>query len=102
MGSPLYMAPEQLRQERLDVRVDVWGLGVTLYELMVGVTPFESEVPAMVLAGIFSRPPQPIRDDRDDVPEGLEQIVLRCLAKEPAERFASVTALAEALDDYVG
>jgi serine/threonine-protein kinase len=102
MGSPLYMAPEQLRQEKLDARVDVWGLGVTLYELLVAVTPFESQMPAMVLAGIFGRPPPSIRDERDDVPEALEALVFRCLSKERSERFASVTALSEALEPYTG
>ncbi|MGZ3450251.1 MAG: serine/threonine-protein kinase [Polyangiales bacterium] len=102
MGSPLYMSPEQLRQEKLDARVDVWGLGVTLYELLVGVTPFESEMPAMVLAGIFSRTPPSIRDERDDVTEALEALVFRCLAKDRGDRFASVTALAEALEPYAG
>jgi serine/threonine-protein kinase len=102
MGSPLYMAPEQLRQEKLDVRVDVWGLGVTLYELLLAVTPFESEMPAMVLAGIFGRPPHPLREERDDVPEGLEALIFKCLAKEREGRFASVTALSEALEPYAG
>jgi len=98
MGSPLYMSPEQLRQEKLDARVDVWGLGVTLYELLVGFTPFESEMPAMVLAGIFNRAPPPMRDERDDVPRALEAIVERCLAKDRGARYASVSALSEALE----
>ncbi|MBL8719019.1 MAG: serine/threonine protein kinase [Myxococcales bacterium] len=99
MGSPLYMAPEQIRCERVDARADVWALGVTLYELLVGVTPFESEVPAMVLAGILGRSAPPIRDDRPDVSERLEAIVFRCLEKDKSGRFASASALAEALED---
>lgn len=98
MGSPLYMAPEQIRCERVDARADVWALGATLYELLVGVTPFENEIPAMVLAGILGRTAPPIRDDRPDVSEALEAIVFRCLEKDKAARFASVTALAEALE----
>jgi len=100
MGSPLYMAPEQLRAERVDIRADVWALGITLYELLSGITPFEAPVPAMVMAAIFGRPPMSLCDERPDVPAELEQIIFRCLAKDPAERFASVAALAEALEPY--
>jgi len=101
MGSPLYMAPEQLRCERLDARVDVWALGATLYELLAGITPFEAEVPAMVLAGILTHAPHPLRAEREDVSEELERVILRCLAKDPRDRFASVTALQEALEDHL-
>ncbi len=101
MGSPLYMSPEQLRQDDLDVRTDIWALGITLYELLVGVTPFESEVPALVMAGIFTQPPVPMRDDRPDVSEALEAVIFRCLEKDREARFASVHALREALDPFL-
>ncbi|MBI2394420.1 MAG: serine/threonine protein kinase [Deltaproteobacteria bacterium] len=100
MGSPLYMSPEQLRAERVDARVDVWALGVTLFELLAGITPFEAPIPAMVLAAIFGKPPLPLREERPDVPPELEAIVLRCLEKDSSRRFASVSALAEALEPY--
>lgn len=100
MGSPLYMAPEQLRQEKLDARADIWALGVTLFELLAGITPFESRVPAMVLAGILGRPPLPLREERPDVPEELEQVILRCLEKDRDKRFGSAIALREALEPF--
>lgn len=101
MGSPMYMAPEQLRGERVDARADVWALGVTLYELLAGITPFEASVPAMVYAAILTQAPHPLRDERDDVSEELERVILRCLEKEPARRFASAIALREALEDHL-
>lgn len=100
MGSPLYMAPEQLRAERVDTRADVWALGVTLYELLSGITPFEAPVPAMVMAAIFGKPPMSLREERPDVPPELEAVVFRCLAKDPGDRFASVAALSEALEPW--
>lgn len=101
MGSPMYMAPEQLRGERVDARADVWALGVTLYELLAGITPFEASVAAMVYAAILTQAPHPLRDERDDVSEELERVILRCLEKEPARRFASALALREALEDHL-
>jgi serine/threonine-protein kinase len=101
MGSPMYMAPEQLRGERVDPRADVWALGVTLYELLAGITPFEASVPAMALAAILTQPPHPLREERDDVSEELERVILRCLEKEPARRYGSAIALREALEDHL-
>ena len=100
MGSPLYMSPEQIRCERVDARADIWALGVTLFELLVGVTPFEGDAPAMVLAGILGRSAPSILEDRPDVPVALDAIVLRCLEKERLRRFASAAALAEALERF--
>jgi serine/threonine-protein kinase len=96
-GTPVYMAPEQMRSGGvIDARTDVWGLGVTLYALLTGEAPFRAgsllEIHERILGGAPS-----VRATRPDVPEALEAILLRCMAKDPADRFANVAELGAAL-----
>jgi serine/threonine-protein kinase len=98
LGSPQYMSPEQLRTPRdVDARTDVWALGVTLFELLAGKVPFESEsIPelcALILTGETPR----LSELRSDVPEELDEVLARCLAKSPDGRPASVPDLVLAL-----
>jgi eukaryotic-like serine/threonine-protein kinase len=102
VGSPLYMSPEQLRSGVLDVRTDVWSLGVTLYELIVGITPFEDDTPAITLWRISSEPAPRLSSEVPDVPAELDAIVARCLEKSPSKRFGSMFALGEALAPFDG
>ncbi|MEO6574016.1 MAG: serine/threonine-protein kinase, partial [Polyangiaceae bacterium] len=103
MGSPLYMSPEQLRATRdVDARADIWALGVTLYELLAGVSPFHAETVAMVCVNILNAAPEPFRARRSDVPPALEAIVLRCLEKDRDRRFGSITELVQALQPFAG
>jgi serine/threonine protein kinase len=101
IGSPSYMSPEQLRSARnVDVRTDIWALGVILYELLTKRVPFYAEtVTELVLVVVSEREP-PVRSLRPDVPEGLEQIIGRCLAKLPEHRFQNVLELVQALEPY--
>ncbi len=103
LGSPVYMAPEQLRSAKsVDARADIWALGVVLYELLTGRLPFRGDYVAVVfVAGLEHTPPAP-RTLRADVPEALERVVLRCLAREVDHRFQSVAELAEALAPFAG
>lgn len=102
IGTPEFMSPEQANGVALDGRSDVYSLGVVLYECLAGRIPFEatSESPsglAHLIQGILYADPEPISTHRPDVPEWLEAIVMRCLAKAPGDRYASAGMLAEAL-----
>jgi serine/threonine protein kinase len=103
MGSPQYMSPEQVRASKsIDARSDIWSLGVVLYELVAGQPPFLAETAPALCAKIIADPPTPLGDYVPDVPSPFEAIVMRCLEKDPARRFADVGALASALEPYLG
>jgi len=98
MGSPRYMSPEQMRSSRdVDGRCDVWAVGTTLYELLTGTSPFDGESLTQVCAAILQDEPEAMAKRRPEVPPGLEAVVRRCLAKRPADRYADVADLAQAL-----
>lgn len=98
MGSPRYMSPEQLRSAKeVDTRTDVWALGVILYELLSGKTPFGGNNYPELCASILGQSPSSIRELRPDVQPELDAIVFRCLEKSPSGRYGSVAELARAL-----
>ena len=102
MGSPTYMAPEQIKNSKnVDTRVDVWALGVVLYELLTGQPPFDGEGYHEVLSQVLLEPPPDLSTRRPDIPAELEAAVLRCLEKDPEKRFSSVTELAKTLQPFV-
>ncbi len=98
LGSPLYMSPEQLRDtSSVDLRTDLWALGVILYELVTAHHPFDGGSLASVGALIAASEPTPLARYFDEVPAALEGVIARCLAKDPNARFANVGELAAAL-----
>ncbi len=102
LGSPLYMSPEQMSRVRtVDRRTDIWAIGVILYELLVGESPFRGSTLLEVAAKVLQEQPRPLRDVRPDVPEGLVDVVTRCLRKRREERFASIEELIVALQPFV-
>lgn len=101
VGTPLYMSPEQLSgTAAIDGRSDLWALGVVLFELLTGKTPFKRETAASTLAAVLMDDPPLLTEVREDVPLGLEQVVLCCLAKAPDARFEDAREFAAALAPY--
>ncbi len=101
LGSPRYMSPEQVRDPKaVDVRTDVWGLGLVLYELLTGGPLYDFDTfPALCMA-IVNAPPPPLRAKLPGAPAELESILLRCAEKDPTRRFASIVDLASALAPF--
>ncbi len=98
MGSPAYMAPEQLvASTRIDARADLYSLGVTMYELLAGALPFGDVSVAELAAAIVRDPPKPVNELRPDVPRAVAAIVDKCLQKNPRDRYADAAALRDAL-----
>ncbi|MFL5346652.1 MAG: protein kinase domain-containing protein [Hyalangium sp.] len=103
LGTPSYMAPEQARGDtrNIDRRTDVYGLGATFYELLVGVAPFTGATLMDTLAKVLDEEPPPLRVREPQLAKDLQTIVLKCLSKEPNQRYASARELAEDLDRYI-
>jgi serine/threonine protein kinase len=97
VGTPAYMAPEQLNGGDVDARADVFALGILLYELATGTHPFEASTPLATIARVLESEPRPIETVRPDVPEALARAIGRALRKAPRERFASAGEMFEAL-----
>lgn len=103
VGTPYYMAPEQIRAEALDGRADQYALGVILYELATGIRPFRAEQSVFVLmAEILLGQAQPPSQIEASIPAAFEAVVLRAMAVRREDRFADVPALGRALLPFAG
>ncbi|HEX3051082.1 MAG TPA: serine/threonine-protein kinase [Aggregatilineaceae bacterium] len=97
-GTPLYMSPEQWRDEILTPASDQYALGVVVYYLVTGRMPFDAATPYALMYQHINEAPTPLERWRADVPEALGDVMERVLAKIPNERFASATAFAQAFE----
>jgi len=98
LGTPHYMAPEQLKSAKgADARADIWSLGVVLYELLAGTQPFDGKSFGHLFMQIVSEDPTPLAKYRPDVPAGISDIVVRCMKKNRDERYPDLAALVAAL-----
>ena len=96
IGSPAYMAPEQARGEEVGSSADQYALGVVLYEMATGRTPFQADSPTALLMQHVSSPPPPPRSINPNLPEAVQAVLLKALAKQPEQRFPAVGDLAVA------
>jgi eukaryotic-like serine/threonine-protein kinase len=100
LGTPAFSSPEQLRGDELTARSDMYSVGATLYYLLTGRTPFEAANMVQLLATVLERRAPSPTEFRSEIPRGLAKAVLRCLEKEPGERFKSYADLVRALAPY--
>ena len=101
MGSPLYMSPEQMASAKyVDARTDVWSLGVTLFELLSGKTPFRGDSMTELIAAVLQTEPMSVRDVRPELPSSIAPAIARALEKDLGRRYASVAELAAAIAPF--
>jgi len=97
MGTAFYMSPEQIKGNNIDERTDIYSLGIVAYELLTGVTPYDSDNTWKIIEGHLYKTPVPIKNRRRDVPDYLVSIINKCIAKEREDRFKNVDLLISAL-----
>ena len=97
LGTPAFSSPEQLRGEELNARSDIYSVGVTLFYLLTGRTPFEGQTSVKLVADVLEKAPPSPKDFSPEIPEKLARLVLRCLEKTPGDRFRNYTELHNAL-----
>ena len=101
VGTPAYMAPEQLAGDAsADHRIDIYALGLLAYELLNGKSPFAASTPQRVLAAVLTQEPKLLIEVRPDVPPSLSELVMRCLSKDPIERPPSARQVLDSLDMF--
>jgi serine/threonine protein kinase len=98
MGTPSYMAPEQARGKAVDHRADIYSVGAVLYFALTGKRPFDSDDPTVTITMVLTQDPVRLRQHDSRIPESLELVVQRAMAKDPRERYQSMVDLEKALE----
>ena len=101
LGTPSYIAPEQAMGEPITRACDIYSLGVVLYELVTGKVPFDADTPLAVIQQHISAPLPMPSSLRTDIPEALERVILRALAKDPDDRYPSAAKMLEAVEGAI-
>ncbi|MFC1960625.1 protein kinase [Chloroflexota bacterium] len=99
MGTPHYISPEQAKGESADQRSDIYALGVILYEMLTGQLPFQADTAYGIIFQHINNPPPNPRTIKEDIPQPVEDVVLKALAKMPQDRYQTAMAVAEGFAD---
>jgi serine/threonine-protein kinase len=102
MGTPHYMSPEQLRGKEMDHRVDIYAFGVIMYELLSGKLPFPGDTYGELAVKIATETPIPLLKENPSLPPGLVAVVNKAMARDPAQRYASLDEMGRALEPFSG
>src|SRR5438105_6503648 len=102
LGTVRYLSPEQVEGSELDLRSDLYSVGVVLYELLTNRPPFWAETDVATAMMRLTQPPTPPRDIRPSIPRPLEAVALRALSRKPEDRYQSAEAMQASLDRAVG
>jgi serine/threonine-protein kinase len=103
IGSPLYMSPEQIQDPKtVDTRTDIWAMGIVLYELATGYAPFEGDGLHHLILHVLHTVPDPPSRVRPELPAALDSVVMRCLRKNPGERYDTIEEFAAAVRSFAG
>jgi len=100
MGTPAYMPPEQARGQRVDHRADVYAVGAILYEAVTGRAPFKGADAVSTLGAVLTQLPSPARSHAPELPEGLEAVINKAMAKTPEQRYGTMRELDAALAEF--
>ena len=98
LGTPAYMAPEQINAAAVDARADIFAFGIVMYEYACGVHPFEGSTPLAIVARVLDSDARPIAARCPDLSPGLAEVISRCLRKSPEQRYGSASELVAALE----